>query len=84
MTDKGKSVVCVKINGKFEDIELDEVWDEICKVLRSASLVIREDKGEILEARINFLNERFHDLRGVYFRYKRSKYSPVFEDIFSN
>ncbi len=75
-----------QVAGKPVEIPPEEVWDSVCKILRSASLVVRRGEGEekYLQTRLNFLEERFRDIEGLAFHYKRSPYGIIVADIINH
>lgn len=73
--------------GKMEEVDLDEHWDAICKILRICRLLTSPNHSsrsdyELQTVRLAFLSERMSDLEGVNFFYRRQSYGINLEEMF--
>lgn len=73
-----------KVAGKAVEVDLDEVWDSICKILRIARLLTNghdPNNAKYVNSRLAMLAERLCDLEGLSFAYKKNNY---FSNIWEN
>ena len=73
--------------GNIVEIDLDEHWDTICKILRICRLVTSPNHTsksdyEMQSTRLAFLAERMSDLEGITFYYKRRPFESNIDEIF--
>lgn len=80
--DDGTLKIVKRRGGKEYRVEVDEVWDSLCKILRICRLLTCPGHEEYRDARLAFLAERLTDLEGLEFRYKRHPFGPNIDEEF--
>lgn len=68
-----KPKITKQVNGKHEEVPIEELWDSICKVIRKARVAAAtsaSDPADYLARRMSALCERLEDLDGYTFHDK--------------
>jgi hypothetical protein len=58
------------VKGKEEEVDIEECWDSICKILRIARILTCPGGKQYEQTRLAMMCERLQDLEGLNFHYK--------------